>query len=105
MNRKQLAIDFAKSLTQKEIEKVILYGSVARGDDKKDSDIDVLILTTNDKDELKIDDDIYLKTFDILIKTGEYLSAKIFSINHYNKYRKFSFFSNIDKEGIVLKQN
>ncbi|MDR0912475.1 MAG: nucleotidyltransferase domain-containing protein [Methanobrevibacter sp.] len=103
MNRKQLAINFANSLKQKEIEKVILYGSVARGEDEKDSDIDVLILTTNDKDELKIKDDVYTKTFDTLLETGKYLSAKIFSIKHYNKYKHFSFFSNVDKDGIIIK--
>ena len=31
MDRKQLAIDFAKSLNHSEIEKIILYGSVAHG--------------------------------------------------------------------------
>lgn len=77
MNRKQLAIDFAKSLNHPEIEKIILFGSVARGDDTEDSDIDILIITTNIDDDLKIEDDIYGKTFDILLETGEYLSVKI----------------------------
>jgi predicted nucleotidyltransferase len=58
MNRKKLAIDFSKSLNHPEIEKIILYGSVARGDDKKDSDIDILIITYNIDDDLKIEDDI-----------------------------------------------
>jgi len=76
MNRKQLAIDFAKSLNHPEIEKIILFGSVARGDDTEDSDIDILIITTNIDDDLKIEDDIYGKTFDILLETGEYLSVR-----------------------------
>jgi len=54
MNRKQLAIDFAKSLNHPEIEKIILFGSVARGDDTEDSDIDILIITTNIDDDLKL---------------------------------------------------
>jgi predicted nucleotidyltransferase len=49
IDRKQLAIDFAKSLNHPEIERIILFGSVARGEDTKDSDIDVLILTTDEK--------------------------------------------------------
>ncbi|MDR2623578.1 MAG: nucleotidyltransferase domain-containing protein [Methanobrevibacter sp.] len=47
MNRKEIAIDFAKSLNFPEIEKMILYGSVARNEDNEDSDIDILIITTN----------------------------------------------------------
>jgi predicted nucleotidyltransferase len=31
MNRKEVAFDFAKSLNHSEIEKIILFGSVARG--------------------------------------------------------------------------
>lgn len=43
MDRKQLAMDFAKSLNHPEIEKIIIFGSVARGENNKDSDIDILI--------------------------------------------------------------
>ena len=43
VDKKQLAIDFAKSLNHPEIEKIILFGSVARGDDREESDIDILI--------------------------------------------------------------
>jgi predicted nucleotidyltransferase len=102
INKKQIAIEFAKSLKHPEIERIILFGSVVRGDDNEDSDIDILIITSDKLDELKIEDDIYSKTFDILIKTGEYVSAKIKSMDHYNKYRNSFFFSNIEKEGIIL---
>jgi len=82
MDRKKLAIDFAKSLKHDEIEKVILYGSVARGDDTKDSDIDILILTHDSSDKKKIKDDIHTKTFNILLKTGEFISTKFKSMEH-----------------------
>ncbi|MDR0911971.1 MAG: nucleotidyltransferase domain-containing protein [Methanobrevibacter sp.] len=102
-NRKQIAIDFAKSLNNPEIEKIILFGSVARGEDNINSDIDILILTTNDDDQLKIRDSIYTKVMDILIKTGERVSLKFRSLNDYIKYKDFSFFSNVTKDGIILK--
>ena len=102
MNRKQLAIDFAKSLNHPEIEKIILFGSVARGDDTEDSDIDILIITTNIDDDLKIEDDIYGKTFDILLETGEYLSVKIIHLKHYQRYSNFHFYKNVKKEGISI---
>jgi len=102
MDRKQIAIDFAKSLDYPEIEKVILFGSVARGDDNKHSDIDILIITTNEEDESKINNDIYTKVFDILINKGERISIKIRSNKYYNNYIHSSFLSNVEKEGIVI---
>ncbi|MDR2544057.1 MAG: nucleotidyltransferase domain-containing protein [Methanobrevibacter sp.] len=102
MDRKQIAIDFAEPLNHPEIVKIILFGSVARGDDNEESDIDILIIISEKSDEAKIEEDIYSKTFDILMKTGEYVSAKIKPLNHYNKYKSSFFFSNIDKEGIIL---
>jgi predicted nucleotidyltransferase len=53
MNRKEIAFDFAKSLNHSEIEKIILFGSVARGDDNNNSDIDILIITNKESDEKK----------------------------------------------------
>ncbi|RLG58467.1 MAG: nucleotidyltransferase domain-containing protein, partial [Candidatus Hydrothermarchaeota archaeon] len=40
MNKLEIAKEFAKSL--KDVEKIILFGSVARGEDKGDSDVDIL---------------------------------------------------------------
>lgn len=102
MDRKQLAIDFAKSLNFSEIKKIILFGSVARGDDTKDSDIDILIITKKENDDLKIEDKIYGQTFDTLLETGEYLSVKMIDNEHYNKYKHFSFYKNIEKDGVLI---
>ncbi|WP_084266283.1 nucleotidyltransferase domain-containing protein [Methanobrevibacter filiformis] len=44
-NRKQIAIDFPNPLNHTEIEKIILFGSVARGEDNGELDIDILIIT------------------------------------------------------------
>jgi predicted nucleotidyltransferase len=46
MNRKQIAKEFAGWVIKRfgdKIEEIILFGSVARGDHNKDSDIDVLV--------------------------------------------------------------
>jgi predicted nucleotidyltransferase len=102
MDKKQLAIDFANSLNHSEIEKIILFGSVARGEDRKDSDIDILIITFNINDDLKIEDEIYSKTFDTLLETGEYLSVKMIDSEHYKKHRNFSFYRNIEKDGVLI---
>jgi predicted nucleotidyltransferase len=102
MNRKEIAIEFAKSLKHSEIVKIILFGSVARGEDNIDSDIDILIITKNMNDKIKIEDDIYSKVFNILLNTNEYLSVKMRSINHYENHKDFPFYENIANEGILI---
>ncbi|MDR1721466.1 MAG: nucleotidyltransferase domain-containing protein [Methanobrevibacter sp.] len=102
MDRKQIAIDFANSLNFPEIEKIILFSSVARGEDNNNSDIDILIIIRNIDDKLKIRDEIYTKVWDILTSTGELISIKMKTLEHYNKYKDFSFFSNVEKEGILI---
>jgi len=77
VDKKQLAIDFANSLNHPEIEKIILFGSVARKEDRKGSDIDILIITKNIDDDLKIEDDIYEKTFDILIGYSDHSPGSV----------------------------
>jgi predicted nucleotidyltransferase len=102
IDKKKIAIDFARSLNYPEIEEIVLFGSVARNEDNEESDIDILIITKNENDDLKIEDKLHDKVIDTLIKTGEYLSVKIRSIQHYKKYIGFSFYSNIEKDGIKI---
>ena len=102
VDRKQLAIDFAKSLNRPEIEKIILFGSVAREVDNEESDIDILIITKKSEDEIQIKDDVYTKVMDIVYKHLEYISAIIIPLDHYKKYKDFSFYSTVDEEGIVI---
>ena len=102
VDRKQLAIDFAKSLNHPEIEKIILFGSVARGEDTKDSDIDIFIITKNANDNLKIRDDIYDKVMDILLETGEHLSLRFRGKEYYETHKDFSFYVNVAKDGVLI---
>lgn len=102
MDRKQLAIEFAESLNHPSIMKIILFGSVARGEDNENSDIDVLIITNKKSDKNIIVDEVYDKVVDVLVKTGEHISVKIKSKNYYEKSKNFSFFSNVDRDGILI---
>jgi len=99
VDRKQLAIDFAKSLNHLEINKIILYGSVVRGDDTKESDIDILIIT---EDRKKIQDKVYSKVADILLEMEEHVSAKILTNKDYNRVKNTHFISTVEKEGIII---
>ena len=49
-DRIQIAKEFAKAINSDYIKQIILFGSVARGDDKEFSDIDILIISDNVKE-------------------------------------------------------
>jgi len=72
------AMDFASYLIDKipEIDRIILYGSVARGDFDKDSDID-LFIDTKEKIEKKI-----IKTLENYEKTSKFKEWKLKSIDN-----------------------
>ncbi|NJO91158.1 MAG: nucleotidyltransferase domain-containing protein [Chloroflexia bacterium] len=59
---------------------IILYGSRARGDEKKDSDWDILILT-NYPTDLKIESKFRDKLYELELETG----GNIFSICLFEK--------------------
>ena len=83
--------------------KVILYGSYARGDQRKDSDIDLLILVDKKKvgweDEKRITYPLYALGFDI----GKIISAIVKAKGEWEtKYRITPLYENIKHDGIIL---
>ncbi len=82
---------------------VILYGSYARGDNRDDSDIDLLILLEKDKitwqDEKKIKYPLYNIEFD----TGKIISPMVLSKKDWEKRHRITpFYENVQHEGIIL---
>jgi uncharacterized protein len=81
---------------------IILFGSRARGDERKDSDWDVLILTDKDLDyrlETSFRDSLY----NLELETGEPLSFFFYSKNDWFTKQKISpFFKNVTAEGIRI---
>ncbi|MDR0911979.1 MAG: nucleotidyltransferase domain-containing protein [Methanobrevibacter sp.] len=102
MIRKQIAIDFAQSINNKSIEKIILFGSVARGDDTEDSDIDILIIVKDPTSEFSIKKEIYEKVFNVLMNEKIRISVKIRTKEFYQKYINSSFLSNVIKDGVII---
>ena len=84
-------------------ERLILFGSQARGDARPDSDWDLLLLLNKSKKEFE-DEDIYGYPFaEMGLKYGTYLSVKIFTKNDWEKMPPSLFRCNIEKEGIEIK--
>lgn len=97
-------INEVKKILRNRLKKVILYGSYARGDYNKKSDVDIMILTDLSYDEIEeYRDKISDIAFEIELKTGIILSPVIKNIEKYNSRIKFiPFYKNVEKEGVVL---
>jgi len=83
-------------------EKLILFGSQARGDTHSDSDWDLLLLL--DKHEITLEDEwFYAYPFTKLgWNYGKYFSVKLYSENDWEKRSFTPFFKNVEAEGIYI---
>jgi predicted nucleotidyltransferase len=79
-----------------------LFGSKARGDDKPDSDIDVLIIVADD--DWRICDVVYGIATDILLQTDISISPKVISKNQLEQLHKEDtfFLRNISRDAIAI---
>ena len=88
------------------VKKIILYGSYARGDYDKSSDIDIMILTDlNDNEILEYREKILDYAYDIEWNNNFdiVVSPLIKNIDKYNKrIDVIPFYMNIQREGVVI---
>ena len=81
---------------------VILYGSRARGDERGDSDWDILILTDYPVD-LELENVFRQELYDLELETGMPFSVFVYSKQEWkSKQRMTPFYENVVKEGISL---
>ncbi|MBR0371942.1 MAG: nucleotidyltransferase domain-containing protein, partial [Methanobrevibacter sp.] len=81
-NRVEIAREFANAINSDKIIKIILFGSVARGDDHDESDIDILIISNHRED---IDDIISEEIAWIMYDKQELISAHVINEDLFNK--------------------
>jgi predicted nucleotidyltransferase len=93
-----------KKIYGSHIQKIILYGSYARGDYQDDSDIDIMILL--DISDLEIKDyfeQLVSVTFDFNMEHDTDIKPIAKSNAHFQKWIiNYPFYANINKEGVVL---
>jgi uncharacterized protein (UPF0332 family)/predicted nucleotidyltransferase len=83
--------DFTRRLLSSDVKdqiaKIILFGSVARGDARQDSDIDVLVFGFGDLRKLfRMCAEV---AFDILIESGEYIQVLAYCIDDFSPPRSY----------------
>ncbi|MCF6356287.1 MAG: nucleotidyltransferase domain-containing protein [Draconibacterium sp.] len=81
--------------------RIILFGSKARGDFKKHSDWDFLILTSL-KTDAKFKTKIRNRLIDTELEAEEVISALIYSHEKWDDYKITPLYRNISKDGIEL---
>ena len=98
-NRMEIAREFANAINSDKIISIILFGSVARGDDTEESDIDILIISNHRED---LDDKISDEIAWIMYDKQELISAHVINEEIFNKTKNFSFLTNVLKEGVPI---
>ena len=85
----------------KGIKRVILYGSHARGEATKDSDVDVLVLVDQSLNSRKVDASLSEMLYDMLLDEGELVSVIVIPEDFFESH-SLPFMLNVRKEGVTI---
>jgi len=105
-DRKEIAKGFADDILKifgDKIQNIILFGSVARGESNEESDIDILVITT--EEDFRIRRELIGMAFRMLLKTHNDISVKMLSKRDFDAAANISFIRNIWSEGIPIGRN
>jgi len=82
---------------------IILYGSRARGDNKRDSDWDLMILLKRNNVDKRVEQTFRHHLFDLELETGIPISVLVYSkFDWENKYSVTPLFKSVNEEGIRI---
>src|SRR5512133_455261 len=104
MNNKRILVKIKELVkTTEPTATIILYGSYARGQNNKHSDIDILILVDNDKITYSDEQRIKYPLYDLEFETVKIISPMIFSRKTCEtKHSITPFYRQVKKDGIQL---
>ena len=88
-------------LREEQIE-VMLFGSKARGEDREDSDLDVLVIVSGE--DWRLSDHVYGIATDLLLETGVCISPKIISARQYRllQEEEAPFVRNVIRDAVAI---
>ena len=84
--------------------KIILYGSDARGDYQKDSDIDIVAIVQGDREKLQQGlKSVWDISSDLELEYGTIVSPTVIPFAEYEKYKNdLPYYRNIESEGVEI---
>jgi len=84
-------------------ERVVLFGSQARGDANEDSDWDLLVLLNKEKRNYSEDYDNYAYPFaEIGLKYNKPISIQLFTAKDWERQKPSIFYKNVEQEGVEI---
>jgi predicted nucleotidyltransferase len=88
------------------LKKIVLYGSYARGDYEKNSDIDVMILVDAGEGEIRQKfNDVCDLAFDFEMEYGIVISPLVKNEEHFMKWSDtLPFYRNVKQEGMTINE-
>lgn len=102
---KEIILDSIQALGSKILPKdarLLLFGSQARGDERSDSDWDLLILIDDKNQNGDVFGSYAYPFVELGWEHGTYFSPKIYSFSEWEKRKGTPFYNNVTKEGVVL---
>ena len=93
-----------RKLMRKDLNKILVYGSYARGDYRETSDIDIMILTSLPEEKIEqVEDALYDVAFDFLMEYGIQISVIVKNEEHFNYWLgALPFYDNVKREGVEI---
>jgi len=93
--------DYLKDRYRDKVQRIVLYGSFAKGQANTDSDVDIAVIIKNDLDPREIEDGISELLFEILLDYGELVAV---SVLPEEKVRDsiWPIYRSIERDGIKL---
>lgn len=97
-------VQMMKLIFGSNLDKVIVYGSYARGNYRKNSDVDVMILVDLPENEIKkMENTVYDVAFDIEMETGVDISPVIKSRQQFEYWvDTLPYYRNVREEGVTV---
>ena len=100
---RRIAEAFARGLKAKygdRIQRILLFGSVARGEYREDSDVDLLVVTP--EQNLDLQWDVARDATDLLLRDGVLASVLVVTAEQWEKARDTLFGRRVASEGLAL---
>lgn len=103
MDPRRIAEEFAQRIKAEfpdRIERVLLFGSVARGESRPSSDVDLLVVTRDTSWDFRRR--LAAEAVEVLVHEGIYVSAKPVTPEEFARTEDTLFGRNVRAEGLIL---